>query len=193
MEFDLSSADSRIFKQILALLVQIVVVVTTAWFVVFGYGKPVVNTGQSMQPILEDEDTVAVDRITYRFSDIRRYDVIAFYMTEADEESDRATLKRVIGLPGETIQISEGQVLINGEARECEQGWLEADMAGLASSPVTLGEDEYFVLGDNKSASEDSRFSSVGNVRKEQILGRVWAQVRPFTHFKFISRVSAQE
>ena len=188
MKFDLSITDGRVFRQVHALLVQIVVVITTAWFLVFSFGKPVVNAGQSMQPLLEDEDTVAVDRIMYRFSDVRRYDVAAFYMTQADEEADRASIKRIIGLPGETIQITDGYVLINGERYECEQGWLETDTAGVASSPIVLGEDEYFVLGDNKSASEDSRFTSVGNVKKDRIIGRVWAKVRPLSHAKLIDR-----
>ena len=188
MKFDLSIPDGRVFRQILALLVQMVVVIVTAWFIVFSFGTPVINNGQSMQPLLEADDTVAVDRVMYRFSDVRRFDVVAFYMTQADQESGRASIKRVIGLPGETIQIVDGHVLINGEQIECEEGWLEADMAGTASSPVELGDDEYFVLGDNKSASEDSRFTSVGNVRKDQILGRVWAKVRPFTHARLIER-----
>ena len=188
MEIDISSADGRTLRQIIALMVQIVVVITAAWFLVYSFGKRVVNTGQSMQPLLESGDSVIIDRVSYLFSDIRRYDVVAFYMSEADREADRTSIKRVIGLPGETVQIADGYVLIDGEKIDCPDGWLDADMAGAASSPVALGEDEYFVLGDNRSASEDSRFTSVGNVRRGSILGRVWALVRPITRAGLIDR-----
>lgn len=188
MEIDISSADGRTLRQIIALMVQIVVVITAAWFLVYSFGRRVVNTGQSMQPLLEPGDSVIVDRVSYLFSEVRRYDVIAFYMSEADREADRTSVKRVIGLPGETVQIVDGYVLIDGERGDSPEGWLEADMAGTASSPVVLGDDEYFVLGDNRSASEDSRFTSVGNVKRGSILGRVWALARPITRARLIDR-----
>ena len=114
-------------------------------------------------------------------------------MTQADREADRASIKRIIGMPGETIQIEDGRVLINGQTTDCPEGWLDADTAGAAAQPIVLGADEYFVLGDNRSASEDSRFASVGNVKESSILGRVWLQVRPLSRAKLIKRRSKQE
>ncbi len=190
---DILSADSRIFRQILALMAQAVVAIACAWFLVFSFGKTVVNAGQSMQPLLESGDSVLIDRVSYRFFPVRRYDVAAFYMTQADREADRASIKRIIGMPGETIQIEDGRVLINGQTTDCPEGWLDADTAGAAAQPIVLGADEYFVLGDNRSASEDSRFASVGNVKESSILGRVWLQVRPLSRAKLIKRRSKQE
>ncbi len=187
------SADSRIFRQILAFMAQAVVAIACAWFLVFSFGKTVVNAGQSMQPLLESGDSVLIDRVSYRFFTVRRYDVAAFYMTQADREADRASIKRIIGMPGETIQIEDGRVLINGQTTECPEGWLDADTAGTAAQPIVLGADEYFVLGDNRSASEDSRFASVSNVKESSILGRVWLQVRPLSRAKLIKRRSKQE
>ena len=103
-------------------------------------------------------------------------------------------VKRIVGLPGETVQIIDGLVYINGEPLEDDViygfGLTDEDgneiepekiyNAGLASEPVTLGYDEYFVLGDNRNNSEDSRFANVGNVKYSSIIGRIWAVSAPF-------------
>ena len=92
-------------------------------------------------------------------------------------------IKRVIGLPGETVQIEGGVIYIDGAVLEAEDGLGQVELAGLARDPVTLGNDEYFLLGDNRESSEDSRFSNVGNVKKEQIQGKAWVRISPVTAF----------
>ena len=89
-------------------------------------------------------------------------------------------IKRIIGLPGETVQILDGYVYIDGKKLDehfCDE---KIQNAALASDPITLGDDEYFVLGDNRNASEDSRFPDVGNVRRKEIIGRAWVRIWPF-------------
>ena len=108
-------------------------------------------------------------------------DIIAF------RQGDSAvSIKRVIGLPGETVQIRDQAVYINGERLEAESGLEAVSIAGAAEFPVELSENEYFVLGDNRDSSEDSRFSGTGNVKREQILGKVWLRLEPFSEFGLI-------
>ena len=95
-------------------------------------------------------------------------------------------MKRVIGLPGETVQIIGGRIYIDGAALESEEGLGEVSLAGRADSPILLGEDEYFLLGDNRDSSEDSRFANVGNVKKEQIQGKVWMRILPILKLDFL-------
>ena len=99
-------------------------------------------------------------------------------------------VKRVIGLPGETVQIKDGLILINGETYMEKKDFPKISNPGLAETQVTLGKNEYFVLGDNRNNSEDSRFASVGNVKKGQIKGKVWLRIRPLRHFGLIRPVT---
>ena len=95
-------------------------------------------------------------------------------------------VKRVIGLPGETVQIKGGQIYINDEWIEQPEGATSISLAGIAENPVKLGEDEYFLLGDNRDSSEDSRFSNVGNVSGKQIQGKVWIRIAPLANLELI-------
>ena len=129
-----------------------------------------------MEPALSDGDNLIVDKISYRFHDPERFDIIIF---PYQWEPNTYYIKRIIGLPGETVQIRGGQVYINGEVLPDERELGTVSLAGLAENPITLGEDEYFLLGDNQNSSEDSRFSNVGNVKEDQILGKVWFRIFP--------------
>ena len=129
-----------------------------------------------METTLQDGDNLIVDKVSYRFSDPRRYDIIVFPY----RYKDMYFIKRIIGLPGETVQILDGYVYIDGKKLDehfCDE---KIQNAALASDPITLGDDEYFVLGDNRNASEDSRFPDVGNVRRKEIIGRAWVRIWPF-------------
>jgi len=163
-----------------------------AVFVVLFFCDRVTVTGQSMDPTLTASDVVLVDQVGYHFDDPARFDVIVF-----EKENNRAVkkyVKRVIGLPGETVQIIEEVVYIDGVALEGEAGMAHVTLAGLASKPIVLGPNEYFVLGDNRDSSEDSRFSNIGNVKGEEILGRVWLRVAPFSKFgKVVYGASAEK
>ena len=136
--------------------------------------------GESMSPTLEDGDNLIVDKITYRFSDPKRFDIIVFPFKE-----NRTVyyLKRIIGLPGETVQIQDGKIYINGIELNEDYGAEPIEDPGIASAPITLGEDEYFVLGDNRNNSQDSRTAAVGNISRDEIFGRAWIRFWPLDSF----------
>ena len=118
-----------------------------------------------------------MNRLSYDFGEPDRFDVVVF-----QRDDKKSNVKRVIGLPGEEIQIKGGLIYINGKRLETENQELEqVALAGLAEEPIKLGEDEYFLLGDNRESSEDSRFANIGNVNKKQILGKVWIRISPLT------------
>lgn len=100
--------------------------------------------------------------------------------------SSKLYVKRVIGLPGETVQIKEGHIYINGELLENDITDTYIVTAGMTINPVKLGDDEYFCLGDNRNNSEDSRFSSIGMVKRKHIIGKTWMVLSPFEDIKFI-------
>ena len=138
--------------------------------------------GSSMEPMLTDGDNLIVDKITYRFRDPQRFDIIVFPFKY---QENTYYIKRIIGLPGETIQIDEqGNIYIDGEVLEENYGReiIEPDNIGIAASPIVLGEDEYFVMGDNRNNSRDSREAIVGNIRREDIIGRAWVRIWPLSH-----------
>ena len=162
-------------------MVDIILVIACAWFTVYTFGTEVTVAGSSMSPYMENEDVVLMNRLSYELSSPDRFDVVVFR-----REDGRVNVKRVIGLPGETVQIYGGYVFTDGERLKPDNGLDEVSLAGLAETPVTLGEDEYFLLGDNRDSSEDSRFINVGNVKKDQILGKVWIRILPVRRFSLI-------
>lgn len=137
--------------------------------------------GPSMENTLQDRDHLMVEKITYHFDSLKRFDIIAFYPYGKDV--DEYYIKRIIALPGETIQIKGSDIYINGEVLEEDYGKDPITYAGIAAEPLTLGEGEYFVLGDNRAVSFDSRNAEVGIVDKEQIGGRAILRIWPFSEF----------
>ena len=117
-----------------------------------------------------------MDKLTYRFSKPKRYDIIVFPFRYQEKTY---YIKRIIGLPGETIQIQDGVIRIDGEVLQESYGREVMKNAGLAADMITLGEDEYFVLGDNRNDSTDSRDPSVGVIHKDEIIGRAWLRIWP--------------
>ena len=117
-----------------------------------------------------------VDKLSYRFSQPERFDVIVFSYRY---QKGRYYTKRVIGLPGETVQIKDGAVFIDGKRLmdDVSTEWIKK--SGRAEEPVRLEEDEYFVLGDNRNYSSDSRDTDVGNIRRDEIIGRIWLKIWP--------------
>ncbi|MCR4868658.1 MAG: signal peptidase I [Lachnospiraceae bacterium] len=138
-----------------------------------------VVSGHSMETTLSDGDNLVVDKVTYRFTDPKRFDVIIFpYLYK----KNTYYIKRIIGLPGETVQITgDGRVRINGSVLEDDYGREKIRDPGEAAVAITLKDDEYFVLGDNRNSSEDSRFADVGRIKRNQILGRALWRFYPFT------------
>lgn len=138
--------------------------------------------GRSMEPMLQDGDQLIVDKISYRFRDPERFDIIIFpYHGNGSKKT--YYIKRIIGLPGETIQIVDGKIYIDGEVLEEDYGKEVMEESGRASQPIVLGDDEYFVLGDNRNNSKDSRVESVGNIKRSDIIGRAWVRIFPFDTF----------
>ncbi len=136
----------------------------------------------SMQDTLYDGDNIIMDELSYNISDPKRFDVICFKSYKEKE----LLIKRVIGLPGETIQIKDGVIFINDKEIKDRSGLGEIEEAGLAKEPVTLSNDEYFVIGDNRKESIDSRSNEVGNVRRKDILGKASFIFWPFNRVGII-------
>ena len=148
-------------------------------FVAFFF-RPMQISGTSMTPTLHDDDKVLINVFHNLISEPQRFDVVVA------RHDDELWIKRVIGLPGETIQIKDGQILIDGETYQEDGGFPAIENAGVAETRVTLGNGEYFVLGDNRNNSEDSRYADMGNVKKRNIIGKVWFIASPWSRFGFV-------
>ncbi|MDO5403719.1 MAG: signal peptidase I [Eubacteriales bacterium] len=173
--------ENEVLLKICKNAVDIIMVILAAYVLVhFGCARASISGG-SMEPALVNEDTVMVNRMSYSILNPARYDVIAF--KPEDVESSKVYIKRIIGLPGETVQIIDGAVHINGNPLRDDAADIDILTAGLAADEIILGKDEYFVLGDNRNNSEDSRFSNIGTVKKENIVGKVWLIFSPFKRF----------
>ena len=133
---------------------------------------------------LQDGDQLIVDKISYRFKEPKRFDIIVF---PYQYEENVFYIKRIIGLPGETVQVKEGYTYINGQKLESDVYGAEVmEGGGIAEEPIVLGKDEYFVLGDNRNHSSDSRDPSVGVLTRKDLLGRAWLRIYPFDHMGVI-------
>jgi signal peptidase I len=170
-------------KELLSFGWNVLIVLLLTWVILTYVGQRTSVSGQSMLPMLENGDQLIVDKLTYRFRDPERYDIIVFPYQYAD---NTYYIKRVIGMPGETVQIDEeGAIYINGVLLPEHYGRevIASNKLGLAADPITLGKDEYFVLGDNRNNSSDSREPSVGNIRRKDIVGRAWMRIWPLKDF----------
>lgn len=174
--------DKNRIRLVVGWIVDIAVVISNAWFAVFAMGTQIRVSGQSMEPVLSQNEKVLMNRLSYRVMRPKRYDIIVF-----EKETGNYNIKRVIGLPGETVQIKDGYIYINNEKLDAPNDLGKAALAGLAEYPISLDKNEYFLLGDNRSGSEDSRFSNVGNVKFRQIKGKVWLRIQPVSRFGLIS------
>ena len=142
-------------------------------------------TDASMEITLQQDDTILINKLIYTFKEPERYDVIVF--KKDGKEHSYYSIKRVIGLPGETVYISGGCVYINGELLREPMQVDAMELAGLAEETIVLDEDEYFVLGDSRNDSQDSRFANVGNVSRSEIIGKAWLRTNKFA---FIGRLN---
>ncbi len=163
-------------QETISFLLYVAAVVGITFLIITYVGQRTYVSGSSMENTLSDGDNLIVDKLSYRFSAPKRFDIIVFPFKY---EEHVYYIKRIIGLPGETVQIVDGIIYIDGEALEEAYGREVMEGAGLAAEPVVLGEDEYFVLGDNRNDSTDSRDPSVGNIRKGDIIGRAWVRIWP--------------
>ncbi len=177
----------EVLKEIVSVIINVVVCFLIVFVITQFVGQRTVVSGSSMEDTLSDGDNLIVDKISYRFNDPERFDVVVFpYQYEADTYY----IKRIIGLPGETVQIDgSGNIYIDGALLADEYGTETILNAGLATQEITLGDNEYFVLGDNRNNSTDSRFEAVGNIKGENIVGRAWLRIYPFNEFGFVENI----
>lgn len=165
-------------------LLQIIIVCFMAFVFVWYFGQRVSNIGDSMSPIIKNGDIVLVNRILYDASTPKRGDVIVFKPN--GNEMLHSYIKRIIALPGETVKIEEGKIFVNGKELEEEYETSAIVDTGLASEEITLAGDEFFVLGDNRESSTDSRMPEIGNVKRSEIEGKAWFIITPGKRFGWI-------
>lgn len=163
---------------------KIAIVCAVAFVLVWFFGKRVSNIGDSMNPALNNGDIVLVNTLIYNAKNPSRGDIIVF--KPQGDDSMHSYMKRVIGLPGETVEIKEGIIYIDGEELEEDYETTAIKEAGLAAEKVKLSEQEYFVLGDNRLSIADSRSEEVGNVKKIDIEGKAWFVASPAKHIGFV-------
>ncbi len=170
-------------KNALKFILFVTVIAVFVWlFNMFLYAPMFIN-GDSMKPALSDGDIVIIDKISYKSDEIHRYDLIAF---KYQYDNSQMYIKRVIGMPGETIYIDDNKIFIlndeNGEYEQLKEyyGYYKGENKFPDCEPITLKDDEYFVLGDNRNDSEDSRSSGIGAVKKELIVGKACFRLFPF-------------
>lgn len=174
-------------KAILIWFFEIAVALVLAAIVAIFFCQTIVMQESSMEPTLSVNDKMLLNKVSYKIGEPKRGDIIAYKKSLEDHAS--IFIKRVIGLPGETIQITEeGLILIDGEAYIEQRDLPTITNPGLAEDEITLGKDEYFVLGDNRNNSEDSRFADVGNVKESYIVGKLWFTISPFAKIGFIKK-----
>ena len=171
----------KIVKELLDTSIYLLVVLVLTYLVITFVGQRTQVSGSSMETTLSDEDNLIEDKISYRFSEPKRFDIIVFPF---EYEEDTYYIKRIIGMPGERVQIDgEGNIYIDGEVLEESYGREIMESPGRAWEEITLAEDEYFVLGDNRNHSSDSRDPSVGNIKRKDIIGRAFLRIWPFEKF----------
>lgn len=174
---------NKVMKEMISTGLYLLGVLCATYLVITFVGQRTDVEGVSMETTLSDGDNLIVDKISYRFRDPQRFDIIVFPF---EYQENTYYIKRIIGLPGETVQIDEeGRIYINGEVLDEPYGKevIRPENIGIAANPIVLGEDEYFVMGDNRNNSSDSRTEVVGNIHRDDIIGRAWVRIWPLTKF----------
>ena len=172
------------FKEIMAWVIQIAAVIFMAYVCVSFFGVRTNVVGQAMSATLDNGDEVLINKFVYVISNPKADDVIVF-LPNGNEKS-HYYVRRVIGVPGDKIQIKDGAVYVNGVLYNEKIEVASMEEAGIASEEITLGEDEYFVLGDNRNNSEDSRYANIGNIKEEYIVGKAWFRLESESGMGFI-------
>lgn len=169
-------------------LVEIAVIAVLGLFVALYLFYSTETESRSMEPTVPSGSVVFTDRCIYKLTEPKRFDVISFRRLQRGSDND-VLVRRVVGLPGETILIEKGIVYINGEKLDVSAYISEITSDGIAKESIRLSENEYFVLGDTPANSEDSRSSTVGKVLRSQIIGRAWLSAQSVTEIHIIRQV----
>ena len=167
----------KVIKEIIIWILLIVITISASYFITTNVFVKTSVSGTSMEPTLKEGQVVIVNKLEYYIKSPKRNDVIVY--KQSNKEHSYFEIKRVIGLPGETVKIKNGIVYINDEAIKEKVKTEAISNSGLAEEGVKLDDNEYFVLGDNRNDSEDSRFAGIGNVLKNEILGKAVATEKP--------------
>ncbi|OQX01016.1 signal peptidase I [Candidatus Parcubacteria bacterium A4] len=165
---------SFIFEVVRITVIALLIVLPVRYFLF----QPFLVNGQSMEPNFSQNDYLIIDEISYRLGEPERGDIVVF---KYPEDPSKRFIKRVIGLPGETVEIGNGQVVIHGKDGSRvldETGYLAYNILTIGNVNVSVGENEYFVMGDNRVASFDSR--SWGVLPRKNIIGKVFLRAWPF-------------
>ena len=165
----ISSAALREIAQWFFLVFTAVLI---AAVLVFSVGMRTSVIGVSMEPGLYNGQEILINHLIYKFINPKRGDVVVFLPN--GNQNTHYYVKRVVGLPGETIQIRDEKLYINGVLAEEDESYDKMADAGIAENEITLGIDEYFVLGDNRNNSEDSRSGNIGPIKRDDITGKAW-------------------
>lgn len=173
-----------LLKEIVSWVVEIAIVLMMAFVLVYFIGMRTSVVGQSMSETLENGDQILVNRFMYKMIGPKADDVVVF-LPNGNEKS-HYYVKRVIGVPGDTVQIKDGRIYVNGTEFTEKIDAAAIEDAGLATDAVTLEDYEYFVLGDNRNNSEDSRYANIGNIKREYIVGKAWFVISTGDRFGFI-------
>ncbi len=176
-------------KEIIKGVISLFICVLIAFGISYGITHYVAHhtqvEGSSMEPNLHDGDEIIVEKVSYYINEPERYDVIVFPFSDGVYY-----IKRIIALPGETIQIIDGKIYIDGVQLWENYGNETIEDPGLAKEEITLAKDEYFVLGDNRNSSVDSRKGEVGVVKRKKIVGKAWLRFYPFDRFGVLQHQS---
>lgn len=178
---DKISFGKKVRNGIIELCIYAAIIVVCVAFVPKYVLQRTIVDGKSMMNTLKHGENLLVEKVSYHFTDPDRFDVIVFY--PHGRESTDYYIKRVIGLPGETVQIIGEDIYIDGEKLEENFGKDPIIEPGMADEPIKLGDDEFFVLGDNRTVSEDSRYEEVGPVKRENIEGKAILRIYPLSEF----------
>ncbi len=176
--------ENEKLRRVLGWVFQIVVTLVFAAVVAIAMFQSVTMQESSMEPTISVGDRFFMDKVSYKLSSPQRGDIIVFKTNASDDAA--LHIRRVIGLPGETIQIADGRILIDGETYREGKDFPTISNPGLAENPVALESGEYFVLGDNRNNSEDSRYGDIGTVKKRYIVGKVWFTISPLSKIGFM-------
>lgn len=191
--------EINIFREIVSTILYVFAAFVFTFLFVNFVGERTLVCGSSMEKTLSDSDQLYLDKLAYRLHDPERFDVVVFPCDETKKEkwilpfrrksAEVDYIKRIIGLPGETVYINEaGEIYIDGLLLTESYGREVIEDPGMAIDGITLGEDEYFVMGDNRNNSLDSRFVSVGNVKRKNLLGKVSVILYPFNEIGKIDK-----
>lgn len=179
-------SESDLVKEVLIWAFQIAVVLACAVVTAILFFQSVTMQEGSMEPTIAVGDRFFIDKVSYKFGNPQRGDILVF--KTSTKEDAGMHIKRVIGLPGETIQIRDGQILIDGETYKEGKDFPAITSSGLAEEGISLEAGEYFVLGDNRNSSDGSLYADTGSVQKKNIVGKLWFVAAPLKKIGFLER-----